>query len=250
MIDLTSACQRTAQVLANVTDDQLSESTPCEKLTVDELVAHVGGLALAFTAAARKDFGPLTDTPPTFGGALDDDWRTAYPQHLAELAAAFEDPAAWQGMSRAGGVDFPGEVAGMVALTEVVVHGWDLARATGQPYGIDAVRVLPRLRAGRVRAGGGAAHLHGLPPRRRPGRHAQLRRGARLGQLLVVGRRPRSPTISAQPGVLDELSRMSTASSRLPHKGGCGAHIGSRRSLHLPAHAGRRSSTTRTSPAT
>ena len=148
MIDLTSACQRTAQVLANVTDDQLSASTPCEKLPVDELVAHVGGLALAFTAAARKDFGPLTDTPPTFDGALDDDWRTAYPQHLAELAAAFGDPAAWQGMSRAGGVDFPGEVAGMVALTEVVVHGWDLARATGQTYGIDAATaeaVLPHV---------------------------------------------------------------------------------------------------------
>jgi uncharacterized protein (TIGR03086 family) len=138
MIDMTSACQRTAQVLANVTDDQLTASTPCEKLPVDELVAHIGGLALAFTAAARKDFGPLTDTPPTFDGALDDDWRTAYPQRLDELAAAFGDPAAWEGMSRAGGVDFPGEVAGMVALTEVVVHGWDLARATGQPYDIDA----------------------------------------------------------------------------------------------------------------
>jgi uncharacterized protein (TIGR03086 family) len=148
MIDLTSACQRTAQVLANVTDDQLSASTPCEKLPVDELVAHVGGLALAFAAAARKDFGPLTDTPPTFDGALDDDWRTAYPQRLAELAVAFGDPAAWRGMSRAGGVDFPGEVAGMVALTEVVVHGWDLARATGQPYGIDAATaeaVLPHV---------------------------------------------------------------------------------------------------------
>ncbi len=51
-------------------------------------------------------------------------------------------------MSRAGGVDFPGEVAGMVALTEVVVHGWDLARATGQPYGIDAATaeaVLPHV---------------------------------------------------------------------------------------------------------
>ncbi|WP_006242440.1 TIGR03086 family metal-binding protein [Mycolicibacterium tusciae] len=148
MIDLTSACQRTAQVLANVTDDQLSASTPCEKLPVDELVAHVGGLALAFTAAARKDFGPLTDTPPTFDGALEHDWRTAYPRRLAELAAAFGDPAAWEGMSRAGGVDFPGEVAGMVALTEVVVHGWDLARATGQPYGIDdatAEAVLPHV---------------------------------------------------------------------------------------------------------
>ena len=138
MIDMTSACQRTAHVLANVTDDQLTASTPCEKLPVDELVAHIGGLALAFTAAARKDFGPLTDTPPTFDGALDQDWRTAYPQRLSELADAFGDPAAWEGMSRAGGVDFPGEVGGMIALTEVVVHGWDLARATGQPYEIDA----------------------------------------------------------------------------------------------------------------
>jgi uncharacterized protein (TIGR03086 family) len=148
MIDMTSACQRTAQVLANVTDYQLTASTPCEKLSVDELLAHVGGLALAFTAAARKDFGPLTDTPPTFDGGLEDGWRTAYPRRLAELAAAFGDPAAWEGMSRAGGVDFPGEVAGMVALTEVVVHGWDLARATGQPYDVDtatADAVLPHV---------------------------------------------------------------------------------------------------------
>jgi uncharacterized protein (TIGR03086 family) len=138
MIDMTSACQRTAQVLANVTDDQLPSPTPCEKLPVDELVAHIGGLALAFTAAARKDFGPLTDTPPTFDGALDDDWRTEYPRRLSELANAFGNPDAWEGMSRAGGVDFPGEVGGLIALTEVVVHGWDLAKATGQSYDIDA----------------------------------------------------------------------------------------------------------------
>jgi uncharacterized protein (TIGR03086 family) len=141
MDDLTSACQRTAEVLANVNDEQLSASTPCEKLRLDELIAHVGGLALAFTAAARKDFGPLTDTPPEFGGGLDDDWRTAYPARLAELARAFGEPAAWEGMTRAGGVDFPGDVAGMVALTEVVIHGWDLARATGQRYDVDAATV-------------------------------------------------------------------------------------------------------------
>jgi uncharacterized protein (TIGR03086 family) len=40
-------------------------------------------------------------------------------------------------MSRAGGVDFPGEVAGIVALTEVVIHGWDVAAATGQDYDVD-----------------------------------------------------------------------------------------------------------------
>ena len=137
MIDMTQACRRAADMLANVTDDQLTAATPCDKLRLDELVAHVGGLALAFTAAARKDFGPMTDTPPVDGALIDGDWRTAYPHRLAELAEAWREPDAWQGMTRAGGIDLPGEVAGSVALAEVVIHGWDVAAATGQPYDCD-----------------------------------------------------------------------------------------------------------------
>jgi uncharacterized protein (TIGR03086 family) len=34
-------------------------------------------------------------------------------------------------------VDLPGDVAGLVALDEMVVHGWDLARATDQAYDCD-----------------------------------------------------------------------------------------------------------------
>jgi uncharacterized protein (TIGR03086 family) len=150
MIDLTPACQRTAEVLADLTDDQLSGPTPCEKLRLRDLVAHVGGLALAFTAAARKEFGPLTDTPPVEGAPLDEDWRTAYPARLAELAAAWQDPAAWEGMSRAGGVDFPAEVGGIIALTEVVIHGWDVAVATGKDYDVEPAMleaVLPHVTA-------------------------------------------------------------------------------------------------------
>jgi uncharacterized protein (TIGR03086 family) len=137
MIDLTSACQRTTDVLAGVTAEQLAQPTPCEKLHLDELVAHIGVLALAFTAAAKKDFGPMTDTPPVDGAQVDADWRTSYPQRLAALAEAWRDPDAWQGMTRAGGIDLPGEVAGSVALAEVVIHGWDVAAATGQPYDCD-----------------------------------------------------------------------------------------------------------------
>ena len=137
MNDLTSACRRTADVLAGVTDDQLSLATPCEKMPLDALIAHIGGLALAFTAAAGKEFGPLTDTPPTEDAALDGDWRTAYPQRLDALAAAWKDPSAWQGMTRAGGVELPAEVMGNVALAEVVLHGWDVARAIGARYDSD-----------------------------------------------------------------------------------------------------------------
>jgi uncharacterized protein (TIGR03086 family) len=81
---------------------------------------------------------------------LGEDWRTAYPARLAELARAWREPAAWEGMSRAGGVDFPGEVAAIVALTEVVIHGWDVAAATGQDFGVDPAAldaVLPHVTA-------------------------------------------------------------------------------------------------------
>ena len=40
-------------------------------------------------------------------------------------------------MTEAGGTTLPGEVAGVVALDEVVLHGWDLARATGQEFMCD-----------------------------------------------------------------------------------------------------------------
>ena len=35
-------------------------------------------------------------------------------------------------------LDLPGEIAGVVALDELVIHGWDVARASGQPFDVDA----------------------------------------------------------------------------------------------------------------
>jgi uncharacterized protein (TIGR03086 family) len=137
MIDMLAACAGTAALIDRVRDEQLTAATPCSDMSLDALIAHLGGLSLAFTAAARKEFGPLTDTPPEMGEAPEDGWRTSYPSRLAGLAAAWRDPAAWEGMSRAGGVDFPADVGGMIALTEVVVHGWDVAAAAGLPYQVD-----------------------------------------------------------------------------------------------------------------
>jgi uncharacterized protein (TIGR03086 family) len=66
-----------------------------------------------------------------------DDWRSRIPRHLAALTEAWRDPAAYTGMTLAGGVELPGEVAGVVALEELVLHGWDVAAATGQAYQCD-----------------------------------------------------------------------------------------------------------------
>ena len=139
LVDLGPAGERLAAVAANVTDDQLDGPTPCEGRTVGQLVQHLVGLTLAFRAAADKDFGPLTDTSPDEAGwpEVQPGWREALAEQVPALAAAWRDPAAWEGMTRAGGVDLPGQVGGLVALDEIVLHGWDLARATGQPYDCD-----------------------------------------------------------------------------------------------------------------
>lgn len=137
--DLGPAVDQLLTLAHGVRPADLPQATPNEGRTVEELLGHLVGLTAAFRAAADKDLGPLTDTNPDGDG-----WPTAEPGWLDVLAArgaalvrAWAEPAAWEGMTRAGGVDLPGEVAGLVALSEVTLHGWDLARATGQEYGCD-----------------------------------------------------------------------------------------------------------------
>ncbi|MFE1309431.1 TIGR03086 family metal-binding protein [Streptomyces sp. NPDC058755] len=138
ILDLGPQTRILARLAESVTDDQLSGPTPCPDLAVRNLLGHLLGLSVAFRDAARKDLGTNTDTPPnTVLPDLGPGWREELPKVLDELADAWRDPAAWTGMTRAGGVDLPGAVAGAVVADELVIHGWDLARATGSPYAPD-----------------------------------------------------------------------------------------------------------------
>jgi uncharacterized protein (TIGR03086 family) len=141
-IDLAPASRQVADLVGAVTDDQLGAPTPCSAYSLGDLVDHVGGLSLAFTGAATKDFGGASSQGPSADASrLGTDWRTRIPRDLAGLAAAWRDPAAWTGMTQAGGVELPGAVAGVVALDELILHGWDIARATAQPFEPDQASV-------------------------------------------------------------------------------------------------------------
>ena len=132
---LRPAAERMAGLVEALRDDDLAKATPCEHYTVGDLVDHVGGAALAFTAAAVKK--PLEGAPSGDASRLGPDWRTRIPADVRALGQAWQDGDAWQGMTAAGGVDLPGEVAGVVALDELLIHGWDLAKATGQTAAFD-----------------------------------------------------------------------------------------------------------------
>jgi uncharacterized protein (TIGR03086 family) len=134
-LDLGPQTRVLAHLAEGVGDAHLAGPTPCPDLAVRDLLGHLTGLAVAFRDAARKDLGATTDTDPA--SAVPDigpGWREELAKALGELAEAWRAPDAWTGMTRAGGIDLPGEVCGAVVADELVIHGWDLARATGQDY--------------------------------------------------------------------------------------------------------------------
>lgn len=135
IVDLRPGAQRLAHLIARVGDDELVKPTPCPSYTLGDLIEHVGGLALSFTAAANKDGGRYVEgAPPGDASRLGEDWRVRISRDLTALAEAWRKPAAWAGTTRIAGMDAPAEMVGLTAADELVVHGWDVARATGQPY--------------------------------------------------------------------------------------------------------------------
>src|SRR6476646_5441586 len=111
-VDLGPAVRRMSDLITNVPDDKLGAPTPCSESTLGDLIDHVGGFSLAFKGAATKSTEFASGGPSANAANLGSDWRTRIPQQLDALADAWRDPSAWTGMTKVGGLEFPGEVAG------------------------------------------------------------------------------------------------------------------------------------------
>jgi uncharacterized protein (TIGR03086 family) len=136
-LDLAPQAAEVARVIAGVRDDQLTDPTPCAGTPVAAILDHFDGLTVAFRKAAEKE--ELTGGPSADAAHLAADWRIRLPQQLDGLVAAWSMPSAWEGMTEIAGMRMPAGAAGVVAVNEVLIHGWDLAAATGQTYDADPV---------------------------------------------------------------------------------------------------------------
>lgn len=135
MIDLNSACLQMSNVLAAVNDDQLALTSPCTECTVGDLVDHVDQVARLFAALACRDtegMEGIVSRPDA--EHLRAGWRNIVTEHVRSLGEAWDDPAAWHGTGSMPGSELSNEMWGKIALTEVVVHGWDICTATSQPF--------------------------------------------------------------------------------------------------------------------
>jgi uncharacterized protein (TIGR03086 family) len=120
-----------------VAEGQWSAGTPCTDWDVRTLVNHViGEIKWAVPLFAGRTIAEV-------GDQFDGDLLGARPVDAWDAAA----PAAVQAVRETGAMDrtvhlsfgdFPGSEYAMQLIADLVVHGWDLATATGQDATIDA----------------------------------------------------------------------------------------------------------------
>ena len=105
----------------------MSDPSPCTDWDVQTLAQHMFGFAGLAISAANKE--PYSEAEFDFA-----DWKPRYAGLADALTAAWAAPGALDGMTTFGGPEMPAERAAALTLQELVLHGWDLAAATGQDY--------------------------------------------------------------------------------------------------------------------
>ncbi|MCF1510939.1 TIGR03086 family metal-binding protein [Streptomyces glomeratus] len=124
---LKECADAVAATASGIRTEQLDDRTPCEKFTVAELLAHLGGTLSSSARAARKEPQPREGLSQAMSPA-------AVAESAALAATAWADPAAYEGVTEFGTGEMPASFAAAITLQELALHGWDLARATGRPF--------------------------------------------------------------------------------------------------------------------
>jgi len=143
-IDLEPVGTALLTTVEAVEDDHLGCPTPCFGHTVAEMLQHLVTVTRVAQDTAMKRFGPTTEVkvhPDEWPPLVEDDWRELIAAQVPDLVDAWRDESAWEGVTQAGGLDLPGEMAGRIVVDELVLHGWDLARAIGREHPLDEDRL-------------------------------------------------------------------------------------------------------------
>jgi uncharacterized protein (TIGR03086 family) len=128
---LDRALQGTLDILTKVRPKDLNAPTPCASWDVRTLVNHFIGTTRWWAVTIAGD-GDVADADYASG-----DFVAAYEESARIAVAAFGADGALDRTVRLPFGEFPGGVLRDLATMEQFTHGWDLARATGQPTDLD-----------------------------------------------------------------------------------------------------------------
>ncbi|MBX7159402.1 MAG: TIGR03086 family protein [Acidimicrobiia bacterium] len=133
IIALEHAYDDLTRLVSNIGIDDLAKPTNCPGWDVRALLNHTLGTATMFTLvnagqAADEDAGDLVGNDPA----------AALAQARAANLAAWRREGALDGDRTYPWGTFPAGVGLVINVSEIAVHGWDVARATSQAATVDA----------------------------------------------------------------------------------------------------------------
>ena len=138
MSQLSSTAEAVVAIVGGIPSDQLTAPTPCTEYDVRGLVHHLLFWGPSLEGAGRKENVPPPTPTESDVDLTTGDWRGALHAQLTRIAQAWAPASAWEGTTYMGRpIELPASLVGDMILGELVVHGWDLARATGQRLDLD-----------------------------------------------------------------------------------------------------------------
>jgi uncharacterized protein (TIGR03086 family) len=130
-------------VIAGVRPDQLTAPTPCPEMDVRAMLGHLVAVLDRVTALGTDtDPFAVIETP-----APDDDWSDAWARSAARATAAWRDDATLERTVTLPWIQGSGAEVLTSYFSELTVHTWDLATATGQQPRWDEVVLTAALEA-------------------------------------------------------------------------------------------------------
>ncbi|TDD60407.1 TIGR03086 family protein [Actinomadura darangshiensis] len=132
---MAPAAQAAARVVLEVPGAELDAPTPCPDWDVRALVNHLILWTGRGETAARRL--PVSGPGEDHDFTAEPGWAQRFEEQARRTAEAWQDPAAWEGDTSLTGnkVGMPAAFIAGIVFGEYVLHGWDLAAATGRESG-------------------------------------------------------------------------------------------------------------------
>jgi uncharacterized protein (TIGR03086 family) len=126
---INAAAPALKSVATGVQSDQLAGPTPCSDFNVKELSNHIAGFWGMTAMAARTQTMEGGDRGADIVG---DSPGSVIPGMVDGGVAAWQEDGATEGMTQFRPGEYDAGMAAQITLFKEIVHGWDLAAATGQ----------------------------------------------------------------------------------------------------------------------
>jgi uncharacterized protein (TIGR03086 family) len=133
---MAAAAAEAARVVAGATRTALHQPSPCTDWDLRTLLNHM--ILWTSYSAERRAYGEsVAEELMSKDFTAEPGYAQAYQAQITKAVDAWSKPEAWAGDRNVMGSATPAADIAAMLIAEMVLHGWDIAKATGQDYQCD-----------------------------------------------------------------------------------------------------------------